>query len=180
VCGYCGHVQFRNPTPGVAVAILEGGHVLLGKRREDVPLARGWALPAGCIEFDEDFLTAARREAREETGLEVRITGILNVSTNFLTERSHALVVAVAAVAVGGQLRPGDEFSELRWIAPDEPLPSLAYEADRALLSEMLAGSPPVLPVDDRYAGPRHRTDGAGAARCLARFSVGRVRLQEG
>ena len=153
-CGYCGAVQFRNPLPGVAIAIRDGGRVLLGKRR-DSGSHGGWALPAGFIEFDEDFLTAARREASEETGLDVRITGILNVSTNFLSERLHALVIAVAALPVGGELRESDELAELSWFTPGDSLPALAYEADRALLDEICNGTASFLPVDDRYAsGP--------------------------
>src|SRR5262245_50512060 len=65
-CGYCGHIQFRNPLPGVAVVIFQRGRVLLGKRRQGLSFDGAWAFPAGFIEFDEDFLTAARREAREE------------------------------------------------------------------------------------------------------------------
>ncbi|HZR82826.1 MAG TPA: NUDIX hydrolase [Candidatus Binatia bacterium] len=156
-CAYCGALQYRNPLPAVAIAIRDGGRVLLGKRR-DAGSHGGWALPAGFIEFDEDFLTAARRAAHEETGLDVHVTGILNVSTNFLSERLHALVIAVAALPVGGELRESDELAEVAWFAPGENLPALAYEADRALLDEICAGTASFLPVDDRYAaGPRSR-----------------------
>jgi 8-oxo-dGTP diphosphatase len=156
-CGYCGHIQFRNPLPGVAIAIRDRDRVLLGKRCDELPFGGAWALPAGFIEFDEDFLTAARREACEETGLEVRITGVLNVSTNYLTERLHTLVIAVGAVPVGGELRPSDELSDLRWFAPAGALPPLAYEADRALLCALASASAPFLPVDDRFASSPER-----------------------
>jgi ADP-ribose pyrophosphatase YjhB (NUDIX family) len=150
-------VQFRNPMPGVAVAIRDGERVLLGKRRYDAHPGGAWALPAGFIEFDEDFLTAARREVREETGLEVHVTGVLNVSSNYLNERLHALVIVVTAVPIGGDLHPGDELVELGWF-PLADLPTLAYEADRALLAELASAPlPPLLPVDDRYAADADR-----------------------
>jgi 8-oxo-dGTP diphosphatase len=43
-----------------------------------------WCLPCGYIEFHEDYLTAARREVKEETGLEVEITALLSVASYFL------------------------------------------------------------------------------------------------
>lgn len=148
VCTWCLHVQYRNPAPGVCVVVLQGDHVLLGRRTA----GDRWAFPAGFIEFEEDFLTAARREAYEETGLEVAITGILAVSSNHHSERLHALVVAVAATRVGGDLRPGDEFSELCWLPVGGPLPPLAYEPDADLLSRLDPHRLRVLPVDERHA----------------------------
>ena len=163
-CGYCGHVQFENPAPGVALAIRWGARVLLGKRAPATLFGGTWALPAGYVEFDEDFLTAARREAREETGLEVALTGILNVSSNFGDARASALVVTVAAVPAGGTLRPGEEFSALAWFAPPARLPPLAYAGDRFLLAALAQGELPLLPVDRRFAGPRTcRPSAAGA-----------------
>src|SRR5262249_3511251 len=96
--------------------------------------------------------SAARRETREETGLEVEVTGILSVSSNFLSAALHALVVAVAARPVGGTLRAGDDLCDLCWVPVTGPYPPLAYEADAHLLRGMARGSLPVLPVDRRYA----------------------------
>jgi 8-oxo-dGTP diphosphatase len=153
-CPHCGHVHFRNPLPGVAIVIRQRRQVLLGRRAAHASLAGQWALPAGFIEFDEDFLSAARREAREETGLEIAVTGILNVTTNFLSERLHALVVAVAARRIGGALQAGDDFCEVRWVSLEAPLPPLAYEADGNLLAALQAGSTRLLPVEGRDALP--------------------------
>src|SRR4030095_3982364 len=72
-CPGCGWVAHRNPAPGVAVLVTNGDQVLLGRRT-----AGGrWGLPGGFVEFEEDFLSAGRREVCEETGLEVEITGIV-------------------------------------------------------------------------------------------------------
>jgi ADP-ribose pyrophosphatase YjhB (NUDIX family) len=147
-------VHYRNPSPGVAVVVTDATRVLLGKRATAATGGGRWAFPAGFIEFDEDFLTAARREAQEETGLEVAVTGILNVTSNYLTPALHALVVAVAARPVGGALQAGDELCELRWLPLQGPFPPLAYEADAELLARLAPGTAPLLPVDARYALP--------------------------
>jgi 8-oxo-dGTP diphosphatase len=117
-----------------------------------VPFGGRWAFPAGFIEFDEDFLSAARREAKEETGLDVTVSGILNVTFNYLTDTLHALVVAVAARPVGGTLAAGDDLSEVRWLPLGGPFPPLAYAADAELLRLLAGGLVPCLPVDPRYA----------------------------
>jgi len=151
-CPECSYVHYRNPTAGVAIVVAREGHVLLGKRAAAATFGGKWAFPAGFIEFDEDFLTAARREAKEETGLDVAVTGILNVTSNHLTRHLHALVVAVAATPIGGTMTAGDDLCALRWVPLGGPFPPLAYEADAALLQLLASGAVPHIPVDARYA----------------------------
>jgi 8-oxo-dGTP diphosphatase len=151
-CRVCGYVQYHNPAPGVAIVVTENDQVLLGKRIATAPFGGEWAFPAGFIEFDEDFLTAARREAKEETGLDIAVTGILNVTFNYLTAALHALVIAVAARPAGGTLVAGDDLSEVEWMPLAGPFPPLAYEADAELLRVLARGGAPWLPVDPRYA----------------------------
>jgi ADP-ribose pyrophosphatase YjhB (NUDIX family) len=145
-------VHYHNPAPGVAIVVTENDRVLLGKRIATAPCGGRWALPAGFIEFDEDFLTAARREAKEETGLDIAVTGILNVTFNYVSTALHALVIAVAARPAGGMLAAGDDLSEVRWLPLTGPFPPLAYEADAELLRVLACGVAPWLPVDPRYA----------------------------
>lgn len=155
VCPGCRYVHFHNPAPGVAVVVRDADRVLLGKRLAHVPCGGKWGFPAGFVEFDEDFLSAARREVQEETGLAVAITGILNVTSNYLSTTLHSLVIALAARAVGGRLRAGDDFCEVRWLPVRGPFPPLAYHADADLLRVISSGAAPILPVDARYATAR-------------------------
>ena len=69
-CPSCGSdvKRFRNPFPTVDIIIeLEGGIVLIERRNE--PL--GWALPGGFVDYWESLESAAVREAREETSLQI-------------------------------------------------------------------------------------------------------------
>jgi 8-oxo-dGTP diphosphatase len=133
VCPNCGFVQFKNPVPGVVVVIEKEGQVLLGNRVGGFGAGK-WGLPQGYIEFEEDFLTAALREVKEETGLEVEIRSILNVVSNMLSPRLHSLAIILLATVVSGEGLAGDDLETLRWFPFSGPLPEMAFEADERII----------------------------------------------
>jgi len=132
-CPQCGFVQFRNPVPGVVVLIEKEENVLLGKRGGGFGAGK-WGLPQGYIEYDEDFLTAAIREVKEETGLDVEIRSILNVVSNLLSPTLHTLAIVLLAGVAGGELRAGDDLEALAWVPLSGPLPEMAFEADEWII----------------------------------------------
>ena len=132
-CPNCGFVQFRNPSPGVVVVIDKEGYVLLGKRRGGFGQGK-WGLPQGYIEFNEDFLSAAIREVKEETGLDVEIRSILNVVSNLLSPTLHTLAIVLLARVVAGELEAGDDLETLEWVPFSGPLPEMAFEADEHII----------------------------------------------
>jgi ADP-ribose pyrophosphatase YjhB (NUDIX family) len=119
----------------VVVVIVQDGNVLLGKRSGGFGVGK-WGLPQGYIETDEDYLSAAVREVKEETGLDVEIRSIINVVSNLISARHHTLAVVLLANAVGGQPMPGDDLSELRWVPLSGPLPEMAFDADRMIIEK--------------------------------------------
>jgi ADP-ribose pyrophosphatase YjhB (NUDIX family) len=151
-CPACGFVHFRNPATGVAVLVLDGGRVLLGRRHGTRNRPGFWALPGGYVEFDEDFLTAARREVREETGLEVEVRAIVNVSSSYLSRDLHALTVVLASVPTGGTLRPDDGLDRVEWFPRAGPFPPLAFDADAYILERHHELPDLGIPADPRFA----------------------------
>jgi 8-oxo-dGTP diphosphatase len=89
------------PTLGVNVAIVTGAQVLL-TMRADFPV---WCLPGGAVEAGETLAQAAIREAREETALEVRLTGLVGTYSRPNWRAGGAHEVLFAAERVGGTLR---------------------------------------------------------------------------
>lgn len=151
ICPRCEYVQYRNPLPGVVVVVEQDGCVLLGKRKGTYGEGK-WGLPQGYIEFEEDFLTAALREVKEETGLEVEIVSILNVSSNFLAPGLHTLAVILQARVIAGEPVAGDDLESVGWFPMTGPLPEMAFEADYRIIDWVQnLDRKTVLPVDPDF-----------------------------
>ncbi|MDX3000113.1 NUDIX domain-containing protein [Kribbella solani] len=63
---------------GAVAAVLDGGRLLLTKRTDNGE----WCLAGGAVEPGVRPAEAAEREAYEETGLSVRVTGLIGVYSN--------------------------------------------------------------------------------------------------
>ena len=93
--------------------------------------------PCGRLEWDEDVRDGAVREFLEETGLDVRITGIAAVHSNFHDRERQTVGIWFNGEAIGGHLHPADgEFTELGWFEPGAP-PELAFPTDGLVLGEL-------------------------------------------
>jgi 8-oxo-dGTP diphosphatase len=146
-CPACGFVQYRNPAPAISVVIVDGDRVVLGRRTGN-PGAGKWALPSGYVEYEDDFLTTAVREAWEETGIDVEPRSILHVLSSAYSPTFHFLAVYVLARVVGGELEAGDDLDAVDWFSLSGPLPEMAFQEDVDLLSWYAAGRPEGLPVE--------------------------------
>jgi ADP-ribose pyrophosphatase YjhB (NUDIX family) len=112
------------PLVGVGVLIVRRGRILLVRRRNP-PDENRWAMPGGLVELGETITDAARREAREELGVSVRITELVEISDNVILDRLgrakyHFILVDFAASAGTGRVRLNAESSEFGWFTADE------------------------------------------------------------
>ena len=98
--------EYRNPFPTVDIIIeVEGGIVLI--ERKNPP--HGWAIPGGFVDYGETVEAAAVREAKEETGLVVRLTGLLGVYSDPSRDpRSHTISTVFVASAAGRPVADDD------------------------------------------------------------------------
>jgi len=153
-CSSCGFTYYRNPSPAVSILVIENNRVLLGKRVGD-PGKDKWALPSGYIEFEDDFLTAAVREVKEETGLDVEIISILNVQSAFLPPDYHFLGIYLFGHVMGGTLNAGDDLEEVHWFPASGPLPEMAFQPDADLIQAYLTGEAEKITVNSSIPSKR-------------------------
>jgi len=134
----------RNSTATSAGGIVvryEAGEpwLVVGSRRRERD-GRTWTLPKGTPDAGETREETALREVREETGLQVRITGPLeSIEYTFVQSgtRIHKTVHYFMMEPTGGDLAGHDhEFEEVRWIRFDEAELMLTFETERALVAQ--------------------------------------------
>jgi 8-oxo-dGTP diphosphatase len=119
----------RNPLP-TTDAVIAGpdGRVVLILRKNE---PRGWALPGGFVDAGEELGAACRREAREETGLDVELVlQMFTYSNPKRDPRKHTISTVYACKAKPGA-RPvaGDDAKDARWFAEtDVPWGELCFD----------------------------------------------------
>ena len=147
-CPHCGEAieVYRNPTPTVDVVILmdcpkgEGeepveGVVLIERRNP--PL--GWALPGGFVDYGETCEQAAVREMKEETGLDVTLTGLLGVYSDPARDpRQHTMSVVYTGLPTDrSALTAGDDALRAE-VFPLGKWPELVFD-HATILADFLA-----------------------------------------
>jgi 8-oxo-dGTP pyrophosphatase MutT (NUDIX family) len=139
--------RLRNTTAtsaGGIVVRFEGDvpYLVVGARRRERDIVT-WTLPKGTPNVGETREQTAVREVREETGLEVRITGPLDSIEYWFVQRGlriHKTVHYFLMEPIGGDLAQHDhEFEEVRWISFAEAQHALTFETERGLVARAAA-----------------------------------------
>ena len=139
MCRACGHVNWRNAKACAGVLIVRNGKVLLVRRATE-PYRGDWDIPGGFCEEDEHPADAAVREVREETGLEIELTGLFGLWMDEY-EGQHTLNVYYLAHPLGTKIHVGDDADGAAWFAPDALPARIAFENGRKVLRAWAAGS---------------------------------------
>jgi len=121
--------EHRNPALTVDIIIeLPQGIVLI--ERKNAP--HGWAIPGGYVDYGESVENAARREAKEETNLDVTLIELLGVYSDPARDhRQHTATVVYVATATG-QPRAADDAQNICVTTLDALPKDLAF--DHALI----------------------------------------------
>lgn len=140
-CAACGFTAYANSAPTANALCLDNdGRVLLARRAHE-PFRGFWDIPGGFLDEGEHPLDGIRRELKEETGLDVEPLEFVCATTDRYgagEEAAATLNLVWTARVVGGDAKPADDVSELRWFAPDEVPPDeeLAFENVALVLSD--------------------------------------------
>ncbi len=135
VCGNCSYIFYENPIVGVAAVVLDQqGRLLLGRRNSSY---KGlWCIPCGYVEYDEDVYEALIREFKEETNLDIEITGICSVQSNFHNPETHTVGIWFEAKVTGGELTAREDLDKVDFFDLDN-LPPLAFPTDAIVIEKI-------------------------------------------
>lgn len=130
-CPKCHHQieTYKNPVPTVDIIIIYGDGIVLIERKNP---PHGWALPGGFVDYGEDLETAAVREAREETGLTITLTGQFHTYSDPRRDPRLHTITTVYTARGTGTLRAGDDAVNARVYTRDN-LPDLAFDHSKIL-----------------------------------------------
>jgi 8-oxo-dGTP diphosphatase len=115
----------KHPFLTVDVIIeIDGGIVLI--ERKNPP--HGWALPGGIVDYGEALAQAARREAKEETCLDVELTELLGCYSDPRRDARGHTVSAVFVARAQGSPRGADDAAKAATFRPDALPSPIAFD----------------------------------------------------
>lgn len=119
------------PICSVGVIVRNGDAILLIERGNP-PRRGGWSIPGGVVELGETLRETARREVREECGIEIEVGDVVDALDIIVRDDVHRVqyhyaLVDFAATYVSGDLRASTDALDARWVPLGElskfPLP---------------------------------------------------------
>jgi len=119
ICPSCGQIHYDQLKVGAGALIERDGCLLLIRRTHE-PFRQQWNVPAGYVEIDEDPAHAVIREVHEETGLQVKIDGLVNVYFFDDDPRGNGILIAYQCSIVGGELTESAEGTSPTFFAQDQ------------------------------------------------------------
>lgn len=126
----------RNPIPTVDIIIEYKGGIILIKRKNP---PEGWALPGGFVDYGESLETAAFREAKEETGLNIKLIRQFHTYSDPNRDSRHHTITTVYIAKAKGIAIAGDDAEQIgafkRGVFPEE----IAFD-HREILNDYFTG----------------------------------------
>ena len=128
--------EHRNPVPTVDIIIMYmNGIVLI--RRKNPP--EGWALPGGFVDYGETLEDAAVREAKEETGLDVRLVRQFHSYSDPRRDPRQHTISTVFLAEASGDASAGDDAAEVGFFSTHD-LPDILAFDHRRILEDYISG----------------------------------------
>ncbi len=107
---------------GIAVIIEKDGKLLLGRRNKmHSHGAYSWCSPGGHIDYGEDLIDTAKRESREEMGIEIKNIKFAGITNDVFKEsKKHYVTVWFKADIKSGEPKSSNELSMVGWYPLDK------------------------------------------------------------
>jgi 8-oxo-dGTP diphosphatase len=131
-CPQCNWIYFADPKVAAVILIEQDGKVLL-VRRVNEPRRGCWTFPGGFVDAGEDPARAAERECLEETGLKVRVTGLIDVISGQEHKRGAHIIIVYRGQMIQGEPIAQDDVDQVAFF-PRDQLPPLAFTTTEHIL----------------------------------------------
>jgi ADP-ribose pyrophosphatase YjhB (NUDIX family) len=128
---------------GVGTLIVDDDRLLVARH---VPEKRSfwegrWIMPGGRIKYGEGLEECAIRETKEETNLDVRVVRHISTMDTIVSDGPwaglHVIYIDFLAEVVGGELTPGSDVGEARWMSRAEVLENIGdFHPDTVMILE--------------------------------------------
>jgi ADP-ribose pyrophosphatase YjhB (NUDIX family) len=136
VCTGCEFIFYMTQKVVAGTIPWRDGKLLLTRRAID-PANGKWTFPGGYVDWGETVDAAALRETWEETGLTVKLGGLIGV---YSYPTSPVVIVVYRARVLGGTLTLCHENDRLEWVTPAEvPWEELAFPSTVEAMRDFLA-----------------------------------------
>lgn len=117
-CEECQRIFYQNPAVGVAAIIIRDKKILLGRRNGSY--RDMWCIPCGYVEYYEDVRDALIREIKEETNLDITLSEVFDVFSNFHNPAQHTVGIWFLVEEYHGNMAPGDDIEALDFFSTAE------------------------------------------------------------
>jgi len=115
----------RNPFCTVDV-IIEIGHGIILIKRKNPP--SGWAIPGGFVDYGESLEDAVIREAKEETGLDIRLKKQFHTYSDPKRDPRHHTISTIYIATASGEPKAGDDAKEVGIFNKDSLPEEIAFD----------------------------------------------------
>lgn len=121
----------ERPIVGVGGVLIENGKALLIRRGSE-PLLGQWSIPGGTLELGETLQEGVARELLEETGIAVRVLGLIEVFERINPfsplesreanprPRFHFVIVDYLCEKIGGEAKAGGDATDVAYVTEDD------------------------------------------------------------
>lgn len=123
---------------GVGALIVRDGKILLGQRLSKNGVG-SWQIPGGHLEFGEDFVDCAKREAEEECGLKDFVSqGVISVSNDIVYD-VHFVTIGILLESKEGEpyAAEPEKSANWQWFEPTS-LPQTLFEPSKRVILHWL------------------------------------------